>query len=340
VAGLGLAVFSVATGGLTRVVGAIGDSVEGFIDDIRATPRPRPTIAVVSDAPLLEEPEEPYTNVASVDLVVTVPQEVVGDPSTVVRLYLTLPEQPIAPIDELQVGPARRLVIPDVLLTPGRNDFSVTIDGPAGESESSPVVTWILDQAAPKIEVTSPKEGATINRPAVNVVGKTQARSALVARNEANSASITSAAAADGTFSISLPIEPGPNGITIIATDPAGNVGELVLAVRRGSGKLSAVVTANPVRISKASLPRPLSLAVAVTDPDGRPLEGADITFIVTVPGIPPVTNDVVTSGDGKATFQTTVPAGADEGSVGISVLVRTAEFGSTTVYSAVNITR
>lgn len=339
VAALGFAVFSVATGGLNRVVAALGDGVDGFLDDLRATPRPSPTIAIVADAPLLEAPEEPYTNVPAVDLVVTVPQAVVGDADTILRLYLALPEQPLSTIDELPVGSTRRLVIPGVLLTPGRNDFSVTLEGPAGESESSPVVTYILDQTPPNIELASPKDGATINRPAVEIVGKTQGRSALVARNEANNASVIGAAESDGSFRLTLPIEPGTNGIRITVTDPAGNVAEQVIAVSRGSGKLAALVTANPVRSSRANLPRPLNITVAVTDPDGRPLEGAEVTFIVTVPGLPPVTSDSVTRGDGKATFTTTLPEGADPGAIGISVLVTTSEFGSTTAHTAAAIT-
>ena len=205
---------------------------------------------------------------------------------------------------------------------------------------SSPVVTWILDQTPPKVTVTSPKNEATVNRAAVNFVGKTQGRSALVARNEANNASITGAAAPDGTFSLALPLAPGTNGIVITATDPAGNVGELVMSVSRGSGKLTAIVTANPVRLSRASLPESLNLTVAVTDPDGRPLEGSNVTFIVTIPGIPPVTSDTTTRGDGKATFQTTVPRGAGEGSIGISVLVTTADFGTTTARTAINLSK
>jgi hypothetical protein len=340
VVALGLAVFGAATGGFTRVVAAIGDGVEGFLDDLAATPRPSATPVVVSDAPFLEAPEEPYTNVPTVDLVVTLPQQVVGDPGTILRLYLALPEQSLTAIDELPVGPTRRLVIPDVLLTPGRNDFSATLEGPAGETDSSPVVTYILDQSPPRIELTTPKDGATINRPAVELTGKTQGRTALVVRNEANNASVVGASAADGTFSLSMPIVAGVNGITIKATDPAGNVTEQVISVRRGSGKLAALVTANPVRLSRAQLPRPLNLTVAVTDPDGGPLEGASVTFIITTPGVPPVTSsETLTRGDGKATFSTTLPDGADPGAIGISVLVTTTEFGTTTAHTAVTIT-
>ena len=340
VVAIGMAVFSAATGGLTRVVSAIGGSVEGFIDDITRTPRPSATPLIVSDAPFLEAPEEPYTNVPTVDLVVTVPADVVGDPDTILRLYVALPEQAPAPIDELPIGTTRRMVIPDVVLTPGRNEFSVTLDGPAGESESSPVVTWILDQTPPKIDIATPKDGATINRAAVTITGKTQGRTALVARNEANSASTTGAAEADGTFSLSLPLATGTNGIHIQATDPAGNTAELVLSVKRGTGKLTAVVTAEPVRMSRKTLPRPLSITVLVTDPDGRPLEGARVTFVVTIPGLPPVTSESSTRGDGRTTFQTTVPKGATEGAIGVSVLVATDEFGQTTIHSAASITK
>ena len=54
------------------------------------------------------------------------------------------------------------MIIP-VKLTKGINDFSVTLVGPGGESESSPLVRWVLDKDPPVIKLTSPKDGAKIN---------------------------------------------------------------------------------------------------------------------------------------------------------------------------------
>jgi glucodextranase-like protein len=338
---LGVAVFVVATGGLTRAMAAIGNSVDGFLENLTATPSPRPTIAMVADAPLIERPSEPYTNLAAIDLLVTVPQNVVGDPLTRLRLYLALPDQAAVPILEAPMGATRRVVIPDVELANGANDFTATLVGPVGESEQSPIVTFILDAEPPSIALTSPADGGTVNAAAVDLVGKTQGRSTLVARNEANNASVTGVAGSDGVFKLTLPIEDGANGISITATDPAGNVGSTVVAVLRGSGKLAAKVTASTYQLSVKNLPADIELAVLVTDPDGRPLEGARVTFILTIPGIPPpVTTERETGGDGRAVFPTRVPQGATVGQADLSVFVETAEFGTATDLSLIRIVK
>ena len=99
-----------------------------------ARPSPRPTIAMVADAPLIERPSEPYTKLAAVDLVVIIPPDFVGNAETRLRLYLSLPGQVAAPILEVAIGTTSRVVIPEVELTDGANDFTATLIGPAGES--------------------------------------------------------------------------------------------------------------------------------------------------------------------------------------------------------------
>ena len=77
--------------------------------------------------------------------------------------------------------------------------------------------------------------------PRSTIEGKTQGRATLIARNAANGSSISGTAGTDGLFTLELAISTGTNEITITGTDPAGNVKELVLTVRRGSGNLTAV---------------------------------------------------------------------------------------------------
>jgi hypothetical protein len=340
VAALGITAFLGATGGLGRIAGAFGATLGGALEGLTATPSPRPTIPVVADAPVITAPDEPYTNQPAVDLIMALPPEVVGDADTSVRIYLSLSEEPAVRLRDVPVGALPTLVVPGLELTPGRNDFSATVVSPAGESNRSPVVTWVLDTDPPGINVTSPKEGQTINRAAVAITGKTQARSTIVGRNEANAASVSAEAASDGTFELVVPIEIGPNGISLISTDPAGNVGEAVVAVQRGTGKLTAALRVGPVRLSRARLPDPLELSVVVNDPDGRPLEGAQVTFTLSIPGIQVVTSEAETAGNGRAVFRTTVPKGAVVGEGLATVLVRTGEFGTTTDQTVVAIVR
>jgi hypothetical protein len=329
VVALGVVVFAAATGGIGALATVLNRSFSDFFVKILATPLPSPTAVIVSDSPLIKAPSEPYTNQAELDLDLGLPADVVGDTSASVRVYLALEGQAPAPIAQRSVGVTPRIIVP-VQLTPGRNDFSATIIHGDTESEPSPIVTYILDTDAPPIRITKPKDGATINDDTVTLVGTTQGRSSIGARNEANGVSVVGTAEADGSFAISLPLDPGPNGIHIQITDPAGNVAESVLNAVRGSGTLTATMSASAYRISAASLPATIQLAVLVTDPDGQPLEGASVTFSLTVPGIPPITFDTTTAGDGRAAFSTTLPQSVTPGAGNATVLITTAEFGST----------
>jgi hypothetical protein len=337
VALLGVMVLYLGAGGLGGVVGGIGASLSGFVTSITAAPTPKPSVIAVSDPPSLQQPVEPYTAEATVDLVVSVPSEVAGDPSSRIRIYLALKDQAPAPIQEAPVASTAQTVIP-VELTKGINDFSVTIVGPGGESDPSPVVRYVLDQAPAKITIYSPKEGGVVNGATVEISGKTQARSTLIARNAANGSSTSGLAGTDGLFTLSLGISTGTNEITITGTDPAGNAKDMLLTVRRGSGQLTVVLGSSAYRLSVAKLPQDMTLTAAASDPDGNPLVGADVTFTLSIPGIPTVTQDLLTDDQGRASFTTAVPEGADPGQGSATILLTSEEFGSTQDYTVITI--
>lgn len=317
-----------AAGGLTTVAGTVGSTLTGFVEDVTATPTAAPTSSVVSGSPLIASPTEPYTNRDSVDLMVTVPKEVVGDPEYTLRVYLALEGLEAAPIAQQALSTVPLTIIP-VELTEGINDFTVTLIGPAGESEPSPIVRYVLDKKEPGILLASPRDGATVNRAVVELEGRSQARSTLVARNTTTGDSIGGAADGDGRFRLDLPIDMGRNKIVIGSTDPAGNTNELELTVTRGSGKLRASLSASDYEIKRSALPEPISLTVTVDDPDGKPLEGARVTFSLSIPGIKSVTYDTTTDPNGHAVFSTSIPDGADPGGGSAAVLVRTNRFGN-----------
>src|SRR5262245_14219452 len=123
---LGVGVLTLAAGGLGIVVGGVGSTVGGFIDGVTSTPSPRPTVAAVIDAPTIEQPSEPYTNERTADLVVTAPKALRGDANHRIRVYLTLPGQGPAAIQETPIADTAQTVIP-VELADGINDFFVTI---------------------------------------------------------------------------------------------------------------------------------------------------------------------------------------------------------------------
>ena len=337
VVGLGAGVLYLGAGGLTTVAGMVGSTLTGFVEDVTSTPTPTPTKVPAATTPSIAGPSEPYTNQASVDLVVTVPKALAGKPDYRILVYLALEGQQAVPIQEAPLAQGPRTIIP-VTLTPGINDFMVTLTGPGGESPESAVVRYVLDTKEPAIKVSTPRDGATVNRAAVPIEGRSQGRSTLMARNQTTGDSIVVTADPDGRFKLALPLALGGNHIVISATDPAGNVNEIALDIARGSGKLRASLSASPYSIKRAELPEEVRLTVTVDDPDGRPLAGAKVTFTLSLPGLSAVTGDAITDANGRAVFQTTIPKGADRGGGTAGVFVRTSEFGTTTDETVVTI--
>lgn len=337
VVALAAGVLYVGAGGLTTVAGKVGSTLTAFVQNVTATPTASPTETPQTGAPTIQSPDEPYTNQPSVDLAVTVPQELAGNPAYRLRVYLALEDQEAAPIQDASLSKLPTTIIP-VELTDGINDFTVRLVGPGGESDSSPVVRYVLDTKKPAITLTSPKDGATINRKSVSIEGRSQGRSTLMARNTTTGESIVGTADVDGRFVLALPIAMGTNKVTVQATDPAGNVGEKKLTVTRGSGKLRASLSSSAYSIKRSALPEPIRLTVTVDDPDGKPLKGARVTFTLSIPGVKTVTGEARTDANGRATFSTTIPKGADTGEGGAGAFVRTSEFGSTTDETVINI--
>lgn len=327
---LAAAAFVAASGGMGPVLTTLGAGIGSAFGRLAATPMPSATNLIVTDSPILAAPEQPYTNEALVDLIVNVPQEVVGDAGAKVRIYLALEGLEAAPVVDVQVETTSRLIIP-FELTAGRNDISATLFRGSEESDQSPIVTYILDQEPPKITVTSPRSGAAVDTFEVTIKGTTQAGTSLVAVNAGNATSISSVSAKDGKFEFGMLLEPGANQITITGTDPAGNVGEAKLKLIQGSAKMGVRLTASSYRISVAKRPTSIQLVVLVTDPSGSPLAGARAFFTLQIPGLSPISNDVVTSGDGRAVFTTPLVGTLTTGGGLGTVLVTSDLYGTST---------
>ena len=160
-------------------------------------------------------------------------------------------------------------------------------------------------------------------------------------KNLTTNATVTGASDDKGGFNLVLPIGTGVNQIAVGAVDPAGNAGSVNLAVRRGTGQLRASLTASFYQVRLGKLPEPVTLSVSVTDPDGRPLQGASITFTLAVPSVPAIASSVLTTAaDGTATFTTTIPKGATTGQCSVTVIVQTKPFGDTTDRSVITIAK
>ena len=90
---------------------------------------------------------------------------------------------------------------------------------------------------------------------------------------------------------LSLAIAPGINTITITGTDPAGNVSEVRLDVKRGNGKLTVKLIASDYQIQRSRSARARDPDRQRHRPRRQALAGADVTFTLSIPGIPTVTS-------------------------------------------------
>jgi hypothetical protein len=341
VVALGAVILYASTGQLGRVVASVGSGLAGFVLKVTASPVPTaPPLAALSGSPTLIPPSESYTNQPTADLTGTTPADVAGDKNYKVRIYQALTGEQPTLVREIPIPATPSFTVPAVILQKGVNFFTATLIGPGGETDPSPAVRYVYDTSNPKITLTSPQDGDTINATTVDLNGNTQSRTVIVARNEANGASATGTAGPDGSFSITLALEPGTNGITLTGTDPAGNIGTDVVSVLRGNGKLTASLTSSSYQYSASRLPQPVTLRAFVTDPDGHAVTGAPVTFTLSIPGIAPVTQDGTTDGSGTAVFQTTVPKGATLGNGLATVLVTTKHFGTVTARAVIAIVK
>ena len=338
---LGAGVLFVANGGVGRAAAFLGSTLAGFVEDLSSTPAPSVAPPVVADSPVLVAPEEPYTNVPTVDLAGHVPENIVGKQGYRIRIYVAVGDQAPGQIAELAVADTTAFVVAGVELSEGTNTFTATIAGPAGESEPSPGISYVLDASKPAIKITSPKNGAVINGKSVEVKGKTQGRSNLTLTNATTGASVIGAADVSGAFSLIVPISAGSNQLNLTATDPAGNAKSATITVRKGSGKLTAALSASAYQIKVSKLPEPVQLSVIVTDPDGKALANAKAVFTLTCNRVPAiVSRSIPTNGSGRAVFTTTIPKGAARGPCSVTVTIHTTDLGATTARTIVTITR
>lgn len=304
VVALAVVIFVLVSGAMGPVLGSLANGFGTAFGKLTATPVPSATNLPPTGAPSIASPEQPYTNQADVELIVTIPPEAVGDASAKVRIYLALEGLDPAPVVDVPVGTTSRMTVP-VELTKGQNDITATLFRGTEESKPSPVITYILDQDPPKITVKSPKSGAVVDVPDVTIAGTTQPGTSLVAVDDANGTSISSQADKDGKFQFGMLLAAGTNTITITGTDPAGNTGTTKLKLIQGSAKMGVRLTASSYRISASKHPASMQLVVLVTDPSGTPLVGASAFFTLQIPGLGPISNSLVTGADGRAVFTT-----------------------------------
>ena len=306
----------------SSMAGAVGGMV-GSLTHIAVAGPSSSAAGTASDAPVLEPPDAPTTNIASVDLTVQVPVAVVGQTGYSCRLYVAVGSAQPTVVTEAPVGGTATMVLPSVALAAGTNTFTATVVGPSGESAPSKPVSITLDVTKPKITVTSPKNGSSATGTSVTVQGKTQPASDVRLQNDANGATTNTTADDTGLFSAPIPIAAGPNNITITVTDPAGNGNTATVTVTKGTGTLRVKLSGSVYQFDSKRLPANVTFTAVVVGADGKRVAGATALFTVSVPGLQAVVSTPeTTDASGTATFSTTIPKGATPGGGLATVLI------------------
>ena len=182
-------------------------------------------------------------------------------------------------------------------LAQGTNQLVVALEGPSHEAIAATTATVVFSKTPPPLALSAPKDGDSVDGPNLTVVGKA-APGATVLVNDRNVI-----VGADGSFSDTTTVQPGPLPITVIARDRAGNETKAQLAVTvkaqptpaaaattvsvalvQATVKPGGFVTAN-INVTSGAAPVAsltvslqvgvIAIGTAVTDPNGH----AEISF-------------------------------------------------------------
>jgi hypothetical protein len=123
--------------------------------------------------------------------------------------------------------------------TDGSYTLRATASDTFGHTSPEATATFTVDTTAPVVKITSPANGATLHADHVSVSGTVSGTD--VARFTVAGTNVTPAA--DGTFTINVALENGPNVITATAIDRAGNSGSDVVSVTSDAARAGIILT-------------------------------------------------------------------------------------------------
>jgi hypothetical protein len=227
-----------------------------------------------------------------------------------------------------------RFKVGDVPLSEGANEITATIAAGDTETAGSVPVSIERDTTAPPIDISSPTN-TTVYGDTLLLTGRSDPGAHLTLTNRTTGSSTDSTAAESGDFSLSLRLQPGANVLDISAVDPAGNRDQKRLTLMRQESQASMTIELSRDSYDLATLPQNITVTAHVVGPDGKPADGAALTFSISPPGQTTVTRQTRTV-DGTATwndFPLTVP-GAQAGHGLVTALATLAD-GETVAGSA-----
>lgn len=264
-----------------------------------AAPRPSSTAADRPVGPTLSLPETTWTRTTRFDVPGVLPDGWARRGTQRLRIFVDgrLARQVVVPA-------SASFVVRAIPLKVGRHTIHATLRGPAGDTRPSATVTVIVDQAPPVLTIDRPVEGETVNAEQATFEGTLAGGQEITVRNDTTSALGAGAPAADGGFSLVVPLAAGVNTFTIRGTDHAGNAVTRQLRVVRGETRPTASLRLSAVRVRLTRLPVRMTIRVTVRDAARQPVTSAQVTFTVSPPGLPTLTYRAETASDGTAAWE------------------------------------
>lgn len=261
------------------------------------------------------------TGQRSLDVVVTVPEYELPRNALKLEVYRNGERMSTAlrpPADDIEVGSIR--------LKEGRNEITAALISSGGAGPVSELIVVNVDKAGPKLDVTSPKENDRIFNKSVMVKGTTEVGATVTVKNAANDRERTETVGPNGTFEMSILLEEGTNRIVVNVVDDTGNQARRVVRrVTRVDPKPNVALRLSSNEIEVSSLPRLLTMTAIATDSSGKPIEGAEVTFHLSVFDQGARTESKVTDDRGQAHWRTEIArSGARRGDGFVTVEVKT----------------
>jgi hypothetical protein len=219
--------------------------------------------------------------------------------------------------DDNEVGPIK--------LVEGRNNITAALVSSSGVGPMSDPIAIDVDKMGPDVNVTSPRENDRIFTRSVTVIGTTEVGAEVTVKNATNDRKREETVGPSGKFEMSILLEDGNNRIVITVVDAAGNRAKRVVrTVTRIDRKPKVVLRLSTNEIKVSSLPKPLRMIVTATDSTGKPIEGAQVSFHLSVSGQETRSQSPVTNERGQASWRTTIEeSGARRGEGFVTVEVK-----------------
>jgi hypothetical protein len=215
----------------------------------------------------------------------------------------------------------------EVGLDEGANSITLAVAGPAGEGLHSAPVEITRDSLPPAIASLEPASGTTIFDDVVVLRGTSEPGATLRVTNTATGTTSSSVIGDDGALEMAVNLAIGSNSIALEARDAAGNSATADLVFERREGEPTVELSLSRTSMTLAGLPTSMTLVAHVLDAAGAPVEGAEVVFSLSPPGMPTLTfdattqagvarwssvriSDAATAGQGLATVLVTLPDG------------------------------